>query len=160
MRLGSLKAQRQQWQAMALKQQSDIESVMKPAWSSFRVRVVADKVVPRCRNVRVLESPEVNTSPQHNIDASEYIVFLHNDTSNPQFLLYLLLWSEMTIRAVICLPDYGFDPTEAAVPYTYLSDRGVEFHVATQNGACSFIYHSYDYLTVDIQLSTRPATRL
>ncbi|KAF8319387.1 class I glutamine amidotransferase-like protein, partial [Clavulina sp. PMI_390] len=37
-------------------------------------------------------------------------------------------------RAVFCLPDYGFDPSEAAVPFTFLMEKGVECTIATQTG--------------------------
>lgn len=40
----------------------------------------------------------------------------------------------MALRAVFCLPDYGFDPTEAAVPFAYLSEKGWECLVATEYG--------------------------
>lgn len=32
------------------------------------------------------------------------------------------------------IPDYGFDPTEAAVPWNYLNEKGIEVIVATPSG--------------------------
>ena len=32
------------------------------------------------------------------------------------------------------IPDYGFDPTEAAVPWNYLNEKGIKFVVATPSG--------------------------
>lgn len=32
------------------------------------------------------------------------------------------------------IPDYGFDPTEAAVPWNYLKEKGIEIVIATPSG--------------------------
>lgn len=40
----------------------------------------------------------------------------------------------MPPRAIFCLPDYGFDPTEASIPFVYLSEKGCECYVATELG--------------------------
>ncbi|KAH8832730.1 class I glutamine amidotransferase-like protein [Flagelloscypha sp. PMI_526] len=37
-------------------------------------------------------------------------------------------------RLAICVPDYGFDPTEAAIPWKCLVDHGWEIDVVTETG--------------------------
>ncbi|KIM23658.1 hypothetical protein M408DRAFT_332258 [Serendipita vermifera MAFF 305830] len=37
-------------------------------------------------------------------------------------------------RVAICLPDYGFDPTEAAIPFEYLTNKGWDIEIITQDG--------------------------
>ncbi|KAF8574202.1 class I glutamine amidotransferase-like protein [Ramaria rubella] len=41
----------------------------------------------------------------------------------------------MPIKAIFCLPDYGFDPTEAAVPFELFHNAGWELFVATEHGS-------------------------
>lgn len=38
------------------------------------------------------------------------------------------------LRAVVCLPDAGFDPTEVAVPFKYLTEAGCQVDFATEQG--------------------------
>lgn len=38
------------------------------------------------------------------------------------------------MKAIFCLPDYGFDPTEAAVPFEMFLSKGWEVSVATEHG--------------------------
>lgn len=38
------------------------------------------------------------------------------------------------MKVAICLPDYGFDPTEAGVPFKFFKDKGCEVEIVTQDG--------------------------
>jgi protease I len=38
------------------------------------------------------------------------------------------------MKVLIPIPSYGFDPTEVAIPWKLLTDRGVEIVFATPNG--------------------------
>lgn len=38
------------------------------------------------------------------------------------------------LKGVLFLANYGSDPTEAAIPWEVLTEAGVEFDVATENG--------------------------
>jgi len=37
-------------------------------------------------------------------------------------------------KVVILVPDYGFDPTEAAVPFSAFKKAGFDIEFATENG--------------------------
>ncbi|CAG7849931.1 SubName: Full=Uncharacterized protein {ECO:0000313/EMBL:CCA67356.1} [Serendipita indica DSM 11827] len=39
-------------------------------------------------------------------------------------------------KAAMLLPNYGFDPTEAAIPYKYLTEKGWVIDIVTESGKC------------------------
>jgi hypothetical protein len=48
----------------------------------------------------------------------------------------------MPTKAIFCLPDYGFDPTEAAVPFELFLDKGWELAVATEHGKLEDVWNT------------------
>lgn len=49
-------------------------------------------------------------------------------------LLPTCISSVMLVNAIFCLPDYGFDPTEAAVPFEMFVSKGWKVSIATEHG--------------------------